>query len=194
MVNPPPPPGGRGAGQPKSSSPLFTESARAWMRGLRLALALVLDVMAGGTLGYVVIEGWSAWDAFYMTAITVATVGYREIHPLSRTGEAFTVLLMFGGVGTAFYTVTLLASMVVEGGLHRRFEQRRFTRMLDEVSEHFILCGFGRIGSIIAEELHRQGVPFVVIERDPERVHSVLERGWLAVEADASQEEVLARV
>lgn len=157
-------------------------------------MALVVAVLLGGTVGYVAIEGWSAWDAFYMTAITVATVGYREIHPMSRAGEAFTVLLMFGGIGTAFYTVTLLAAMVVEGGLHRQFEQRRFMRMLDHVRDHFILCGLGRIGGMVAEELHRQRVPFVVIERDSERVQSALTRGWLAVEADASQEEVLAKV
>jgi voltage-gated potassium channel len=164
------------------------------LRGPRLAAALLVAVVAGGTAGYVLLEGWSVWDALYMTVITVATVGYREVHPLSRAGEAFTILLIVGGVGTAFYTATLAAARIVEGGLHRRVEQRRFVRMLDELDGHFILCGFGRIGSIIAEELHRQGVPFVVVEKDPERVQQVLARGWLGVEADASREEVLVKV
>ena len=140
-----------------------------------------------------VIEGWSAWDAFYMTVTTVATVGFREVHPLSRAGEVFTVLLIVSGVGTAFYTATLLATTIVEGGLQRRFEQRRITFMLEHVRDHFILCGYGRIGSMIADELDRQSVPFVVIERNPERVRSVIDRRWLGMEADASREEVLKR-
>jgi voltage-gated potassium channel len=140
------------------------------------------------------IEGWGPWDAFYMTVTTVATVGFREVHALSFAGQVFTVALIVGGVGTAFYTATLIATLIVEGGLHRRFEQRRFTRMLQDLKDHFIVCGTGRIGSMIATELQQQDVPFVVIERDPERVHRAIERGWLAVEADASHEDVLARV
>ena len=154
----------------------------------------MIATLVGGTVGYMVIEGWSAWDAFYMTVTTVATVGFREVHALSRAGEAFTVALIFGGVGTAFYTATLVATSIVEGGLHRRFEERRFARMLDRIHDHFIVCGYGRIGRIIVDELQQQGVPFVVIERDPELVHNVAERGWLAVHADASQEDVLRRV
>ena len=163
------------------------------MSGPRLAVTLLLAVLAGGTAGYRVIEGWSAWDAFYMTVTTVATVGFREVHPLSFGGQVFTILLIFGGVGTAFYTVTLLATIVVEGGLHRGFEKRRVARMLEHIKDHFIMCGYGRIGNIIAAELHQQGVPMVVIERDPERIRAAVERGWLAIEADASREDVLAR-
>jgi voltage-gated potassium channel len=169
---------------------------RRWLpaAGAGFAAALLLAIIITGTLGYMIIEGWSVWEAFYMTAITMSTVGYREVRELSFPGQVFTVVLIFGGVGTAFYTATLVASLIVEGGLHRRFEQRRFARMLEQLEGHFILCGYGRIGGIIAEELERQHVPFVVIERDPERSHRILERGWLGVAADASQEEVLTRV
>jgi voltage-gated potassium channel len=166
---------------------------RAILRGPRLAVALLVAILAGGTAGYMLIEGWNAWDAFYMTVTTVATVGYGEIHPLSQRGRMFTVLLIFGGVGTVLYTVTLLATIVVEGGLHRRLEKRRAVRMLEQIKDHFIVCGYGRIGSIIAAELHQQGMPIAVIERDPERVRQAADRGWLALEADASREEVLAR-
>ena len=164
------------------------------LRGPRLALALLFLVVAGGTSGYTLIEGWPVWDAFYMTVITMTTVGYREVHPLSFGGQLFTVALILSGVGTAFYTATLIVTLIVEGGLHRGFAQRRFMRMLDQVTDHFILCGYGRIGSIIANELHQQGVPFVVIERNPERLRGARERGWLVIEADASQEDVLTRV
>jgi len=163
------------------------------LRGPRLAVALLVAVLAGGTAGYMLIEGWNVWDAFYMTVTTVATVGYGEIHPLSPRGRMFTVALIFGGVGTAFYTATLLATIIVEGGLHQRLQTRRAARMLEQIKDHFIVCGYGRIGSIIAAELHQQGVPIAVIERDPDRVRQAVDRGWLALEADASREEVLAR-
>lgn len=128
-----------------------------------------------------------------MTVTTVATVGYREVHPLSFPGEVFTIGLILGGVGTAFYTVTMIATLVVEGGLHRHFEQRRFARMLENMKDHFILCGIGRIGTIIASELKQQDIPFICIERDAQRMHAAVDRGWQALEADASQEDVLTR-
>jgi voltage-gated potassium channel len=141
-----------------------------------------------------VIEGWSAWDAFYMTTISVTTVGYREVHELSRAGQAWTTLVLFAGVGTLFYTASTVLALVVEGGIPAHLHQRWFKRMLQDIENHFIICGYGRIGSVIAEEFRNQGVPYVVIDRSPERVHEVLEHGGLAVEADASNEEVLRRV
>jgi voltage-gated potassium channel len=163
------------------------------LRGPRLAGALLVVILAGGTAGYMLIEGWNAWDAFYMTVTTVVTVGFGEIHPLSTAGRMFTVALIFGGVGTAFYTATLAATIIVEGGLHRRLQRRRGARMLEHIKDHFIVCGYGRIGSIIAAELHQQGVPVAVIERDPARVRQAIDRGWVALEADASREEVLTK-
>ena len=156
-------------------------------------MALLLAVVAGGTAGYVLIEGWSVWDAFYMTVITVTTVGYREVHDLSGPGQLFTVVLLVGGVGAALYTFTLFASAVVAGGLPDRLRRRRQFRMLETIKDHFIVCGYGRIGSIVALELGRQAVPFVVVEHDPTRAASAVERGMLVVEADASREEVLKR-
>lgn len=165
-----------------------------WAAGPRLAIAVFGLILLGGTVGYMLIEGWSAWDGLYMTVTTVATVGFREVHPLSRLGEAFTLILIVSGVGTAFYTATLLANLIVAGGLQRRLDERRQKRMLEDLRDHFIVCGYGRIGSLIVEELQRQGVPFVVVERDPERVAKIMERGWVAVAADASHEDVLVRV
>jgi voltage-gated potassium channel len=167
-----------------------------WFRaqGPGFAVVLLLTMIVGGTVGYMLLEGWGAWDAFYMTVITVTTVGYKEVHDLSRVGQAFTVVLLFGGVGAALYTFTLLATLVVEGGLPKRIQRRRQLRMLDTIKDHFIICGYGRIGSIVAKQLHRQHVPLVVIERDPERMHAAMEDGALAVEADASAEDVLRRV
>lgn len=162
--------------------------------GGRLAILLLLIVLAGGTAGYILIEGWEPWDAFYMTVTTVTTVGFREIHELSRAGEAFTVVLVLGGVATVLYTFSLVMALLVEGTFHHRVQHRRLNRMLDNLTDHFIVCGYGRIGSIIAEEFRRQKVPFVVIERNVERLQAALDAGLLAVEADASNEDVLKRV
>jgi voltage-gated potassium channel len=168
--------------------------ARFRIRGPSLAVALLVLVFLTGTIGYVLIEGWNAWDAFYMTVTTVTTVGYKEVHPLSRAGEVFTVVVLIAGVGTALYTFTLFATAMVEGGLHHQLERWRRDRMIDQLRDHFIVCGFGRIGSIICDEFARQGVPYVVVDRDPARMQAVLDMGGLAVEADASSEDVLTRL
>ena len=162
------------------------------VQGPAFAVILLVSVLAGGTLGYVLIERRSAWDAFYMTVLAVATVE-SDSH-MSRAGQAFTVVLLLGGVGAALYTFTLLASVVVEGGLSKRLQRRRYARMLETITDHFIICGYGRIGSIIARQLQRQRVPFVIIDREVERVQSAISDGALAVEGDASREEVLKRV
>ena len=129
-----------------------------------------------------------------MTVITITTVGYREVHELSRAGQAFTVVLLLGGVGAALYTFTLLATVVVEGGLPEASAAAPARTHARTITDHFIVCGYGRIGSIVAQQFRRQNVPFVVIERDPERVQAAIEDGALAVEADASREDVLKRV
>lgn len=165
-----------------------------WWAGWRLSVALLAFIVAGGTVGYSLIEGWDLWDAFYMTVISVTTVGYREVHPLSRLGEAFTVMVVTFGVATVLYTFSFLMARLVEGDLQERWVRRRRRRMLDELTHHFIICGFGRIGRIIAREFARQTVPFVIIERDPDRMKEAIDAGYLAVEADASSEDVLQRI
>jgi voltage-gated potassium channel len=157
-------------------------------------VALLALIIAAGTVGYVLIEGWSPWDAFYMTMITVTTVGYREVHPLSRAGERFTVVIVTVGVATVLYTFSFLMAQVVEGDLQERWAARRRVRMLDELTNHFIICGFGRIGQTIAHEFSRQAVPFVIIERVADRMQAAINAGYLAVEADASSEQVLRRI
>jgi voltage-gated potassium channel len=161
--------------------------------GILFAVALLASVFVAGTIGYITIEGWTPWDAFYMTVTTVTTVGYREVHELSRAGQIFTVFLLLGGVGAALYTFSQFAALVVEGGLASHLRQRRRARMIETIKDHFIVCGYGRIGSIVAREFRQQDVPYVVIERDPTRYQSAVERGVLAIGADASQEDVLKR-
>jgi len=165
-----------------------------WWAGWRLSAALLGAVIVGGTLGYSLIEGWNLWDSLYMTVISVTTVGYKEVHPLSRAGEFFTMVVLTVGVATVLYTFSFFMARLVEGDLQERWLRRRRNRMLDDLDKHFIVCGFGRMGHIIAQEFARQGVPFVIIERDPERMQEAIDLGYLAVEADASSEQVLRHV
>ena len=160
-------------------------------QGPGFAIALLVSVVILGTLGYHWTEGWGVWRAFYTTILGITTV---DLPPLSRAGQIFTIALLLAGVSAALYTFTLLATLVVEGGLPKRLQRRRHQRMLETLTDHFIICGYGRIGSIVAQQFQRQRVPFVVVERDPDRVHAAMEDGALAVEADASREEVLKRV
>src|SRR5438105_6438877 len=160
-------------------------------QGPAFAVALLVSVVALGTIGYVLIERWTLWRAFYVTVLAITTV---DLPPVSRAGQIFTVFLLVAGVGAALYTFTLMATVVVEGGLPKRLQRRRDTRMLDTIRDHFIICGYGRIGSIVARQFRRQHIPYVVVERDPERVQVAMEDGGLSVEADASREDVLKRV
>ena len=162
--------------------------------GFRRSVILLALVVLGGTIGYVLIEGWSPWDALYMTVISVTTAGYKEVHPLSRKGELFTMIGLTVGGATVLYTFSFVMARLVEGDLESRWVRRRRERMLDDLTDHFIICGFGRMGLIIAQEFMRQKVPFVIIERSPERMQQAVEAGFLAVEADASSELVLKRV
>jgi voltage-gated potassium channel len=165
-----------------------------WWGGRRLSAILLAAVVVFGTAGYMVIEGWGFLDALYMTVISITTVGYKEVHPLSRQGELLTMVVLTVGVATVLYTFSFVMADVVEGDLQHRWARRRRERMLDELNNHFIVCGFGRMGQIIAREFARQRVLFVLIERDPERVQAAVESGYLGVEADASSEQVLRRV
>jgi voltage-gated potassium channel len=162
-----------------------------WAQGPGIAVALLFCVLAGGTLGYHWIEGWTLWHSFYVTVAAISTV---ELPQLSPAAQFFTIALLFAGISTALYTFTLVATVVVEGGLPKRLQRRRYARMLDTIKDHLIICGYGRIGSTVARQFQRQRIPFVVIERDPARLQAAMEDGALAVEADASREDVLKRV
>lgn len=158
------------------------------------ALLLLVAVVASGTFGYMMIEGWSVWDSLYMTVTTVATVGFREVHPLSRAGQIFTLGLIVIGVSTALYAFTTFAAVVIEGGLKQYLVRWRDTRMINHLANHYVICGYGRIGSIVASEFKRQNTPFVVVDRDRDKVADATHHGHLAVEGDASREDILKQL
>lgn len=154
-------------------------------------LILLVGVFAAGTLGYRVIEGAGWWDSFYMTTITLTTVGYREIFPLSRAGEVFTTILLVGGIGVILFVATEVARQAVEGELRQIFGHARRSRMIEKMSGHEIVCGWGRMGQAVAEELKREGRTFVVIECHPDKLRRLREEQIPCVEGDATAESVL---
>lgn len=161
------------------------------IRQLRLALLLFLAVLATGTLGYILIEGWTLREALYMTIITVTTVGYSEVNPLSAAGEYFTMFVALAGAGTAFYLLLATTEYIVEGHLRRFLTERKMERDIKKLKDHYILCGYSLVGENVAEEFEKSKTPFVVVESNPERLKDCLDRGYYCIEGDASSKDVL---
>ena len=162
------------------------------LHGRLIAGAILLPgLIVAGTLGYVLIEGWSLLDATYQTVTTLSTVGFREVHDLSDAGRVFTMLLIVFGVGTMLYTVTVAAESVIEGGVLDALGVRRQQAMIEKLKDHFILCGAGRVGLEIAHEFAQHGVPFVVIDPGEHAQETVGKLGHLLISGDATAEETL---
>ena len=160
-------------------------------RRLAITGLYLLALLVVGTAGYVLIEGWSLFDALYQTVITVTTIGFGEIHPLSRLGRTFTMLLILAGVGGAAYALSTSVQLAVEGQLGRFFGRQRMRRQIEAMQDHHIICGFGRVGREIARELHARGAPLVVIESDPAAVALLQRLGYPHVNGNATDDEVL---
>jgi len=158
-----------------------------------LGVLILFDLLVG-TVGFTVIEGYQPFDAFYMTLITITTVGYSEIHELSRAGRIFNSFLVVFGVSTMFFAIGAMTQTVIELELPEVFGKRRIKRMIEKLEKHYVVCGFGRVGRAAARELQRAEVPFVVVDRNPERVERAMHAGMLAVSADSTRDQTLQEV
>src|SRR5579863_5558239 len=138
-------------------------------RFILIASALIVTQL-GGTLGFVLIDHYPLFDAFYMTLITISTVGYGEVHTLSHAGRIFNSFLIFFGVTVMLLAVGGMTQAIIELELNQYFGKRRIKKMIDQLHDHFIVCGFGRVGRGAAGELQRAGVPFLVVDKNDERV------------------------
>jgi voltage-gated potassium channel len=156
-----------------------------------LIAGLLPTILCAGTIGFRVIEGYPLFDAFYMTLITITTVGYQEVHALSRAGRVFNSFLILFGVGTVFFAVGVMTQTIIELELQDQYGKRRKRRMVAALKNHYIVCGFGRVGRNAAYELQRAKVPFVVVDRSEQRVARATTAGMLAIVADATQDECL---
>ena len=135
---------------------------------LRNVLGVAVLLFLGSIAGYMILEGYTLLEALYMTVITLSTVGFGEVRPLSPAGRLFTVGVIMVGVGTGAYLFSTLADYIVAGELAGTLRQRRMARMLARLHDHYIVCGFGRVGEQVVQELRRQNLPFVVIDRNPD--------------------------
>lgn len=164
------------------------------MKGLRkkllISLLMITSIVAFGTIGYMSIEGWTFLDAFYMTIITLASVGYKEVRELSENGRIFTIFLIIGGVGTVLYALNNGAKIILEGELKEVFGRSRLEKRIREMKGHYIICGYGRMGKIICRELKARNKRFIVIEKNPDVLIPEKEEILLLL-GDATRDEIL---
>lgn len=161
------------------------------IRNLRLALLFLLCVIATGTGGYSLIEGWRPLDALYMTVITIASVGFREVHDLSDHGRVFTIALIIFGAGIIAYALSSLVQFMVEGEIRRFFGRKKVEKEISKLKDHYIVCGYGRIGALICRELHTKPLPFVIVEQSAPLCEKIENEGLLYVQGNATDDDAL---
>jgi len=152
------------------------------------AVLVVLPII--GTAGYMILEGWSFLDALYMTIITLTTVGFREVRELDDSGRIFTMLLIISGVGAILYAFLAVFQFVLEGELGLLLGRQRMKSRIEGLNDHYIRCGFGRVGEEIAREFSARRLPFVVVESNPEAIERAERRGFLLLVGDATSDEI----
>jgi len=161
------------------------------VRHLRFSIAALVTVIAFGTLGYAMIEDWQAFDALYMTIITLATVGFREVHELSPEGKIFTIVLIISGTGIIAYTLSSLIQFTLEGQLRKILGRKKLESRIGKLRDHYIICGYGRIGHLICREFQSRPTPFVIVEQNPNHIERLEREGYMYVEGDATDDETL---
>lgn len=154
-----------------------------------MILLLIIAVLVFGTAGYMIIEDMKFIDAFYMTVITLATVGFKEVKDLDEPGKIFTIILILNGFGIFTYSLTTGAKIIIEGEIKEVFKKRRMRKKIDGLAQHYIVCGYGRMGSIIVKELKANNMPVVVIEKN--KINLPEDEEFVYVEGDATHDDVL---
>lgn len=150
-------------------------------------------VLTLGTVGYALIEGWSWFDSLYMTVITMATVGFGEIHPMSTAGRVLTMILIFLGASVFVFATTAAAQAIFRRQFFDFFTERKMNQQINELTRHVVVCGFGRMSRAMVKEFMENNTPVVLIDSNPEQIESAREMGILAVHGDASDEESLLK-
>jgi voltage-gated potassium channel len=160
-------------------------------RRLLWGVCILVTIIAVGVIGYMIIEGWSFTDALYMTIITITTVGYAEVHPLTSSGQIFSIFLIVGGVGGALYILSSFVEFIIEGRFGTTLGRRRMKASIAKLKGHFILCGYGRVGQEIAHVFNEEGIPFVVIDSNQVTIAKAEEKGYLCLLGNATNDEML---
>ncbi|OQY35562.1 MAG: hypothetical protein B6241_01260 [Spirochaetaceae bacterium 4572_59] len=158
-----------------------------------LAVFLIFFIIGFGSFGFMTIENWSWDDSIYMTVLTISTVGFSEVHPLSREGRYFMILLIVFSLLTIGYIITTLMSFLFEGHFIQTMKERRMKHFLGQIKDHYIICGFGDVGKEAAREFMRIKVPFVVVDKNVEAIDKSRYPDVIFIEGDASEEEILEK-
>ena len=161
------------------------------LRNLRTIGLLLLIVVGVGTAGFHYIEHWPWFDGLYMVVTTLTTIGYQEVHPLSHTGRIFNVFVILSGVSLLLLGVGALSQALLEFELQSFFGRRRMEREIARLTDHFIICGMGRVGRSVARELSRKPASFMIIENSENKRQKFASENWLVLAGDATQEETL---
>ena len=174
---------------------MTTGQASVWaiLRRFRQPAILLAAVVLYGTVGFIVIEGWSPFDALFATLTTISTIGFTGLQPLTLAGRVFTMTLIIGGVGSMLYAFGLFAEVLSEDEFGKYRRTRQLERSLAMLKEHYIVCGYGRIGTQIATEFESHRVPYVIVEQNPEAIGRLEAENRLFVRGDAASEDVLKR-
>ncbi len=158
---------------------------------LKIILVIIIIIFLIGTFGFHIIEDMPLFDSFYMTLITITTIGYREVKELSHYGKVFNSILILFGVSTVAYGYSVITSIIIEGELKQVWIFRRKLKMLEKLKDHYIVCGYGRMGSYICKKLREEKIPFVVIDKNPSLKTLIEQEDYLFINDDSSREEVL---
>ncbi len=158
---------------------------------LHIAVTLLLAIILLGTSGYVICEGMPVFEAFYMTLITISTVGFSEVKPLSEAGRLVTITIIILGISLLSYTLGQIASIVIEGELRKVLGRRKLEKKIAALTNHYIICGYGRTGTVVVSELRAAGIPLVVIEQKEELIDELSRQGILYLQKNATSDEVL---
>ena len=161
------------------------------LTNLRIVLLALVVVILIGTVGFHFIEGWPWFDGLYMVITTLSTIGYQEVHPLSHAGRIFNIFVILAGVSLVLVTVGALTQALLEFELQSFFGRRRMERKIGRLSDHYIICGAGRVGRSAARELARKPVPFLLIEQSEAKAQRYASENWLLMVGDATQEQTL---
>jgi voltage-gated potassium channel len=164
---------------------------RRLVRRFILIAGLLCFTLVVGTAGFKLLAGYSWFEGFYMTLTTITTVGYQELRPLSHAGRIFNSFLILFGVVAMFLAVGAMTQTIIELELQDRYGERRKKRMINNLHDHFIICGFGRVGRNASYEFQRANAHFLVIDRNEQRVATAVNAGMLAIVADATQDDSL---
>ncbi|MDP2960287.1 MAG: potassium channel protein [candidate division Zixibacteria bacterium] len=158
---------------------------------LKIALGALLIVIVIGTFGYSLIEGWDILDSLFMSVTTLSTVGYKEVYPLSLGGRVFTIFFIIFGVGTTLYAVGAGAQLMLEGQIRNILGRRKMSKKIQEIKDHYIICGYGKVGQQIYKELADRQISCTVVEKNLETVEKAIRDGVLVVQGDSTEDSVL---